>query len=356
MAIIPERKDRQPLLPIRHPNADFFVADVLDAAVKDDIGSMEHPMFSLATKPDLRIRRYEHGPVRVEVTPSVKGLATIFDKDVLIYCISQLIAGMNRGEAPSRTLIIQARDLLVATNRPTGGESYARLVETMERLSGTRVTTNIVTGGEERTAGFGMVEAWDIVKKHRDGRMVSMTVTLSDWLYNAVTAKEVLTVNRDYFRLRSPTERRIYEIARKHCGQQDEWKVSLEVLHRKLGSSDTVRKLKMKLRALAEKDHLPDYSLTLDGLMIVFRNREKWWAKEEEETLPFHYPILSTETYHDAKQFAIAVGGDVYAWEKDWHVWWDETGRPALADPDKAFIGFCRMRAKRQRQRSQGGG
>jgi hypothetical protein len=38
---------RPPLLPDRHPVRDFFIADVLDWALKDDRHSMEHPMFSL---------------------------------------------------------------------------------------------------------------------------------------------------------------------------------------------------------------------------------------------------------------------------------------------------------------------
>jgi hypothetical protein len=54
-----DSQDAKPcLLPDGHPNRDFFVADMLDWAVKDDRASMEHPMFSLARKPDRRIRRY----------------------------------------------------------------------------------------------------------------------------------------------------------------------------------------------------------------------------------------------------------------------------------------------------------
>ena len=41
------------LLPERHPNLDFFVLDITDAVPKDDLASMEHPLFSLATKPDM---------------------------------------------------------------------------------------------------------------------------------------------------------------------------------------------------------------------------------------------------------------------------------------------------------------
>ena len=80
----------EPLPPVAH--ADFFVCDIFDALPKDDLGSMEHPMFSLSTRPDLRILTYVHNGAEITVTPSVKGLATIHDKDILIFCISQLMA------------------------------------------------------------------------------------------------------------------------------------------------------------------------------------------------------------------------------------------------------------------------
>ena len=37
-------------------------------------------------------------------------------------------------------------------------------------------------------------------------------MNLSDWIYNAVAKHEVLTLHRDYFRLRKPLERRMYEL------------------------------------------------------------------------------------------------------------------------------------------------
>src|SRR4051812_12659114 len=100
------------LLPNRHLQHDLFVCDVADAVLKDDMASMEHPFFSLSKKPDTSVRRYENGDRWLEVVPSVKGLATIYDKDILIYCISQLIAKMNGGDAPSPYVRIVAKDLL----------------------------------------------------------------------------------------------------------------------------------------------------------------------------------------------------------------------------------------------------
>src|ERR1700678_3619761 len=137
--------ERSPLLPDRHPIQDFFLCDVTDAIPKDDIGSMEHPIFSLATKPDTRIREYEHNDAKITIVPSALGLATIHDKDVLIYCISQLVAKMNTGLPPHRTLHIKAHDLLVSTNRNIDGRGYEQLVDALDRLSGTRIKTNIKT-------------------------------------------------------------------------------------------------------------------------------------------------------------------------------------------------------------------
>lgn len=96
------------------------------------------------------------------MTPSVRGLATIHDKDILIYCISQLVAALNAGRDVARKLTLRAHDLLVAINRKTSGDGYKRLRKALERLAGTCITTNIETGGREVTSGFGLIESWQI--------------------------------------------------------------------------------------------------------------------------------------------------------------------------------------------------
>ena len=50
---------KEPLLPVRHPNADFFIADIFDSLpVKNDRHTMEHPFFALSTKPEVREVQY----------------------------------------------------------------------------------------------------------------------------------------------------------------------------------------------------------------------------------------------------------------------------------------------------------
>jgi len=318
---------------------DFFVCDIFEASPKDDLGTMEHPVFSLATRPDRTIRHYAHNGTRITVTPSVRGRATIHDKDILIYCISQLMAALNAGRAVSRSLRLTAHDLLVATRRDTGGDSYARLVEAFERLAGTRITTNMTTGGVEATSGFGLIEAWEIIRKTRGGRMISVTVTLSDWLFRAVLAKSVLTLSRDYFGLRKPLERRVYELARKHCGQQREWRIGLALLHAKAGSDAPVRVFRAAIRKMIAADLLPDYALSEEpGDVIRITRRGLIEAASAA-------PLFGAETV--ALVRALAPGWDPYALEAEWQGFWARTGHPRLRAPQKAYLAWVRGRVAR---------
>ncbi|MCC5972437.1 MAG: replication initiator protein A [Rubellimicrobium sp.] len=325
--------------PDRHRQGDFFLCDVLGAIPKDDMASMEHPLFSLATRPDLRILRYDHNGTRIEVTPSVRGLATIHDKDVLIYCISQLMAALNAGRNVSRTLQMRAHDMLVATNRETSGDGYQRLRDALERLAGTRITTNFATGGVEVTTGFGLIESWQILRKARGGRMVSVSITLSDWLFRAVLSKSVLTLSRDYFRLRKPLERRVYELARKHCGRQESWRISVELLHKKSGSASPRRVFRKMLRDMIAADTLPDYLMSEEpGDIIRFAPRAGLLE-------PLPAPPLKPETLDEGR--LILPGWDIHALVAEWEGVWQASGCPRLHAPDRAFLGWLAKRAGR---------
>ena len=319
-------------LPDRHPTGDFFICDIFGSAPNDDLGSMEHPIFSLSTRPDRRVLSYAHNGTEVTVTPSVRGRATIYDKDILIYCISQLVAALNAGRAVSRRLTLKAHDLLVATNRDTGGDSYVRLREAFERLAGTRITTNIATGGAETTAGFGLIESWQIQRRTKGGRMISVSVVLSEWLFRAVEARAVLTLSRDYFRLRKPLERRIYELCRKHCGRQPDWRVSVAILHKKAGSAAPLRVFRAALRGIIAAQTLPDYQLE-EGPGDMLHVRPHRLIEPDAAA-----PRPSAEALEAAR--ALAPGWDVYALEADWRAFWAASGRVRLSSVDKAFLGW----------------
>lgn len=316
------------------------MCDVADAVLKDDTASMEHPFFALTTQKDTRVRRYENGASWVEVVPSVKGLATIFDKDILIFATSQLVAAKNEGRPVSQEIVIRARDLLVFSNRHTGGHNYELLEEALERLSGTRVRTNVSAGGQKTETFFGLVDAAEVVRDEQSGRVTKLYIKLSDFLFRAIQSKEVLTLAPEYFRLRKAIERRVYEIARKHCGAQPDWTINLALLQTKVGSADTLRAFRLSMRELAERDHLPDYKIEVgeeDKVRFINRRTVK---RVEDKTARV---VLSADAYHDARQ--LAPGWDIYVLEQKWRAWMAdrlEEGMEAPRDADAAFCGFCR--------------
>ncbi len=248
---------------------DLFIAYFLYAVPKADIASMEHPLFALRAG-DKSVRSYERNGVTIKVKPGPDGCATIHDKDLWIYCTSLLVEAKNRELEIGRTVRFVAHDFLVATNRGTSGRAYERMTNMLARLKGTTIETNIETAGQRERRGFGLIDAWRVVEKsHVGGRMVAIEVTLPDWLMRSVQSMQVLTLSSDYFRLRRPLDRRIYELGRKHCGAQARWRVSVATLHQKCGSASTLREFRRQLKNLSESGEMPDYRIAVDAARDV---------------------------------------------------------------------------------------
>jgi plasmid replication initiation protein len=331
-------KRTNPLLPDRHPQLDLFVCDIVDAAPKADMGSMEHPVFSLSTKPDMKPREYSNGDNFIKISPSPKGLATVHDRDVLIYCISQCMAALNEGRPVQRKMKITAKDMLMATNRQTSGRGYELLKDTLRRLQGTQIETNIKQGGEERFSVFGLIDRADVVRETRDGRMQEIEITLSEWVFDAIENNHVLTLNRTYFQLRKPIERRLYELARKHCGKQPKWTIYLDKLATKTGSSSSPKEFKRMVSKVikdnTEQQYIPDYTFTLEGDLLTVRPLK---ANVRTSTLP----PLKPETYEDARLYA--RGWDIRVLETEWRTWVQDKDIQ-VRNPDANFIKFCKQR------------
>lgn len=284
------------LLPDRHKHTDFFTCDVFDS-FKDDIASMEHPVFSLSKKPDHRMLVYEKNSILVKIKPSYTGLATIFDKDILLYLAGALMSAKNNGERISKTVRFTTYDYIVATNKALGGVQYKQLQEGLERLNGTLIQTNIKTNGKEVTKEFGLIESWEVIKE--DGKSACIEVTLSDWFYNSILGDAVLTIDRDYFRLRKPIERRLYELARKHCGNQSIWKIKLETLREKLGSTSQMKLLRFYMKEIAKTNHMPEYNIAVEDDVVIFSRKTPPKVNTPEQ-LPKH--ITEAEIQKEARR------------------------------------------------------
>ena len=329
---------RDPLLPKRHPQQDFFVCDIVDAAIKGDMDSMEHPIFSLSTKPDMKARKYRNGDTVMNVTPSAYGLPTVHDRDILIYCISQCMAAKNNGQEPTPKLKIDAHSLLEATNRPKGGRGYALLKDSLRRLHGVQIETNITQGGDSGWDLFNLVDTAHARSATPDGPMQEIDITLSAWVFAAIKNNHVLTLSPTYFQLRKPIERRLYELARKHCGKQSKWEIKLDKLKAKTGSQSSDKEFKRMLSKvitdnLAHK-HMPDYTFELlDNKLIVRPIRS---APTQS-----YLPPLNSDTYEEARKYA--SGWDIRVLESEWRNW-VTTKQIKVKNADSSFISFCKKR------------
>ncbi|MBM2886499.1 replication initiator protein A [Chromobacterium phragmitis] len=244
---------------------DLFVCNIANWPIKDDIASMEIPLFSLSKNKDLETREYRRGNKTIRVIPPSVGAATVFDKDLLIYVASQIVEALNQGRPVSRTVQVDSYDFILSTARSDGSASFDRIVDMLRRLRGTTIETNIETGGVRQLEGFSLIESYKVIEttKNKKGA-IRFTVTVSEWLYNGLLKYEVLTLDPAYFRLSKSIEKRLYEIARKHCGDQTMWKINIDLLAEKVGTSRPRRQFRSELRDVIKTDALPEYRLALD--------------------------------------------------------------------------------------------
>ncbi len=248
---------------------------------------------------------------------------------------------LKNNEPVSQRVRINSRELLIFTNRGTSGRDYMALQEALERIRGTTISTNIRSGDEEQIDTFGLIDKSSIRRKQGlDGRLLWCEITLSDWVFNAIKAHEVLTLHRDYFRLRKPIERRVYEIARKHCGQQNNWRIRLSLLLKKTGSQSPLKRFRQMIRNLAKHDHLPDYHVELDEQhdAVVFKNRGTMRPPSNAPALPLWSGHLDPDVHQDAR--VAAPGWDVHYLEQEWRNW---LGANDISPnyPSKHFLKFC---------------
>ncbi|MCB1883253.1 MAG: replication initiator protein A [Geminicoccaceae bacterium] len=285
---------------------DLFLDSIINAPFKDDRALMEFPFFSLQKTPRMKPLVYDDGKVKIEVRPGDRGIATIWDKDVLIYLASIINDRLERGLPVERTIRFNAYNLLKVTGRGNGKRAYELILDAMFRLRSTTILTTIASGDTKERRGFGWIETFRVLEKRSAAGkqvMAACEITLNDWMFRAIVKdRRVLTIASSYFDLSMGLKRRLYELARKHCGYQDRWIITLPKLIEKCGSVLEPRFFKPQLRKVIEDDDLPEYHITMnfnprdrqaDGDADAFEGRR--WASNERiivsiwpraETLP----------------------------------------------------------------------
>ncbi len=252
--------------PSRIPQGELFLLDSpLYGEIRGERSLMAFPFFALSKNAWMKPLSYQTDTVTIEVRPSASGVATIYDKEIVLYIASLMAAKLEAGEDVAQDFVFTAHDLFSVTGSNHSARSYGRLSEALERLQGTQIKTNIEAGGEGEEGFFSWLsEAKLHYNKTRAGerRLKAVKVRLCDWLFRAILLdRHVLDYAAAYFQL-GPIERRIYEVARS-TGDGDGFEIDLATFRLQIGYQNPLANFRAALRQIVSADTIPDYRLEL---------------------------------------------------------------------------------------------
>ncbi|WP_430637595.1 replication initiator protein A [Sphingomonas hankookensis] len=253
-----------PRTPAR-PQGDLFRLDSpLTAEIRGERSLMAFPFFALAKNAWMKPLTYQANAISIEVRPSASGVATIYDKEIVLYIASLMLAKIEIGENVTQDFVFTAHDLFTVTGANHSARSYGRLSEALERLQGTQIKTNIEAGGEGEEGFFSWLsEAKLHYSRTRGGerRLKAVKVRLCDWLFRAILLdRHVLDYAAAYFQL-GPIERRIYEVAR--SSGEERLETDLATFRLQIGYQNPLANFRNALKQIAASDSIPDYRLEL---------------------------------------------------------------------------------------------
>ncbi|MEG3166295.1 replication initiator protein A [Sphingomonas sp. PB2P19] len=245
---------------------DLFLLDSpLHGEVRGERSLMAFPFFALSKNAWLKPLTYNDATVSIEVRPSASGVATIYDKEIVLYIASLMAAKLEAGGSVEQDFIFTAHDLFSVTGSNHSARSYGRLSEALERLQGTQIRTNIEAGGEGEEGFFSWLSEAKLhytKTKNGDRRLKAVKVRLCDWLFRAILLdRHVLDYASAYFQL-GPIERRIYEVARSTC-ESDGLDIDLATFRLQIGYQNPLSNFKAALKQIVAIDSIPDYHLEL---------------------------------------------------------------------------------------------
>lgn len=245
---------------------DLFNFDSpLMSGLQGERSLMAYPFFALSKTAWTKPLVYKTDTVSIEIGPGPKGVATIYDKEILLYIASLMVAKLETGHEVSQDFYFTANDLFRVTGVNNSSRSYTRLSDALERLQGTQIKTDIEAGGEGEAGFFSWLEAARLqytTNNSGERRLKAVKVRLCDWLFRAIKRdRHVLEYASTYFQL-GPVERRLYEVARSSC-IDGPISITLEQLRLQLGYQSSSRHFKAILKGVIESNSIPDFTFSV---------------------------------------------------------------------------------------------
>lgn len=241
--------------------------------------ALEYPLFSLKLdKKTLEYKFTSRSGITITIRNTNLGRATIQDADLWLYCITKMMQLIYEEKTLTRRIVFTGYDYLKNTGRKTAGSDYQQIIESLQRLSSTRLETNKTIESWEVGAGLGLLDSYGYVKDKKTGKIVRVEVVLPEWLYTEIASKRIAIINPKYLELK-PFEKRLYQLAKIHCYGSQNTEFALDYFAKKVGSSNNLRDFRFKINKLCESQPLPDflihYDRTEDKVRFTLREQKQ---------------------------------------------------------------------------------
>jgi plasmid replication initiation protein len=144
--------------PSERDQLDLFRALPDDLSPRDSQDFMAYPFFWLGKSKRLVPINFHVGgiTIRVEAVPE-QGMATIWDADVLIWAVSQIVGAREAGLKMSCLMAATPYEILTFVGRGSSARDYDRLKSALDRLQSTTVMTSIRQPAERRRHRFSWI-------------------------------------------------------------------------------------------------------------------------------------------------------------------------------------------------------
>jgi plasmid replication initiation protein len=267
----------------------------LTGDVSNDRNTMLHSFFALESKRIGPIE-YKSGGIEIVVQGTKSGIATINDKEILVYICSIASQKLARGEQVSQKFRFTAHDFFSVTGKAPGGKTYRYFAAALERLQGTQIKTNILTGGRRERTWFSWLKSARMetaIWSNGHEAMKAIEVELCDWLWRAIIDDKATLISSEAYFYLPPLERKLYEVGYAECADHTSVAVPLEELRRRMGVTTDLRHFRHNLAKTITKG-------SLKGFVIEFVHRNQaGHLVPPRRRIPLDRLIVRFERRHD---------------------------------------------------------
>lgn len=190
--------------PLNDDQLMFFVPQLQDAPLKDDVNLMDVAPFSLSKTRRDDVLRYEFKDCVITVVGGVEnGLANAYGYDIFLNMVSYLTEEMRlyqklkrtgrNTELPARVFRPTASQILKLCRRGNGGKQYAELEKALDRLQDTRIKiTNFNEDARRATETFPLIDRYRTLSRTTSDKINHVEIHIPEWVYNGVVIRQEL--------------------------------------------------------------------------------------------------------------------------------------------------------------------